>query len=351
MYHILAVDDEQFNLDLIEATFMSDENVKIFFSTSGQNALEVLAKNDAVIDVVLLDISMPGMDGIETLIKMRESYRTLPIVMVTANHEKKAESLQAEATDFITKPYNIDELRLRTLNYAKLCTYTRQVEDKKKLLEDEVQLRTQDLGDALVIAKKTEEEIASRIGRVAEYRDLETGGHIKRMSHYSEHLARLYGLDEEECELILSAAPLHDVGKVAIADKILLKPGKFEECEFEIMKTHAELGAKILEGAEQYPIIEMGRIIALEHHEKYDGSGYPFGKKGEDIHLYARIVAITDVFDALNSKRVYKQAMNLEEVLGIMGKESGRHFDPQLLKLFIDNIDEFLKIQELFPDE
>jgi len=349
MYNILAVDDEQFNLDLIEATFISENTVNLFFAQSGKEALDQMEHNQ--IDVVLLDISMPVMDGIETLKKMRTINKTIPIVMVTANHEKKKKSLQAEATDFITKPYNIDELRLRTINYAKLNQYTRQIEHQKEFLEEEIESRTKDLVDALKLAKETEEEIASRIGKVAEYRDLETGGHIKRMSHYSYHLAQLYGLSEEECELVLSAAPLHDVGKVAIRDNILLKPGKFVADEFEIMKTHSEIGAQILEGAEKFPIIETGRIIALEHHEKYDGSGYPSGKKANEINIYARIVAIADVFDALNSRRVYKNAMDLDTVLKIMTDGKGTHFDPELLDLFLNNIDSFIEIQKQFPDE
>ena len=349
MFNILAVDDEQFNLDLIEATFMLDENINLLFSSNGYEALNLLNENK--IDVVLLDISMPEVDGIETLNKMRLDYVTLPIVMVTANNEKKKESLEAGATDFISKPYNIDELRLRTINYAKLNQYTRQVENQKELLENEVRLRTKELQDALNLAQETEEEIASRIGRVAEYRDLETGGHIKRMSHYSYHLAQIYGLEEKECKLILTAAPLHDVGKVAISDDILLKPGKFTHDEFEIMKSHAELGATILDGAQKYPIVELGRVIALEHHEKYDGSGYPYGLKGDSISIAARIVSIADVFDALNSKRVYKKAMDLDSVIGIMKDGRGTHFDPYLLDLFFDNLDDFLKIQEQFPDE
>jgi len=349
MYNILAVDDEQFNLDLIEATFGLDENINLIFANSGQEAISQIKR--VQIDVVLLDISMPMMDGIETLKKMRAINKTIPIIMVTANHEKKRESLQSEASDFITKPYNIDELRLRTINYAKLNHYTRQIENQKEFLEDEVKLRTESLVNALSLAKETEEEIAFRIGKVAEYRDLETGGHIKRMSHYSYHLAKLYGMTDDECELLLSSAPLHDVGKVAISDNILLKPGKFEKYEFEIMKKHSEIGAQILEGAEKFPIIETGRIIALEHHEKYDGSGYPAGKIANEINIYARIVAIADVFDALNSKRVYKNAMTLESVLKIMREGRGTHFDPKLIDLFLNNIDDFSEIQKQFPDE
>ena len=346
MFTILAVDDEPFNLDLIEATFAFSDDVKIFFAASAKEGFAIL--KEQTIDVVLLDISMPEVDGLEALKIMRTESPLLPIIMVTANHEKKQEALELGASDFISKPYDIDELRLRTLNYAKLKQSTDIIEHQKEHLEEEVIKRTKELQESLALTEKAEKEIAFRLGRVSEYRDMETGGHIRRMAQYSFLLAKLYGLSEEECELLLNAAPLHDVGKVAIADEILLKPGRFTPEEFEVMKRHATLGAEILSAAGNFPIIEAGRIIALEHHERYDGSGYPNGKKGEDIHLYARIVAIVDVFDALNSKRVYKEAMDLDTVLKIMEEGRGTHFDPKLLDLFLANIEKFLEIQEKY---
>ena len=347
---VLAVDDEPFNLDLIEAAFALTDNVEITNAEDGFQALGLMAENDY--DVVLLDISMPRLNGIEVLEKIREDERLkqLPVLMVTANPEKKHEALSKGASDFIAKPYDIEELQLRTLNYAKIKKYQDQINLHNESLEQEVQKRTLELQNSLKLAKATEHEISIRLGRASEFRDLETGGHIKRMSYYSEHLARLYGLDDEECELVLYAAPLHDIGKVAIPDKILLKPGRFEGNEFEIMKRHAELGAKMLEDSEQFPVLHAGQIIALEHHEKYDGSGYPHGKKGEDIHLYARIVAIADVFDALSSKRVYKEPMPLEKTLAIMKNDAGTHFDAYLINLFLNNLDDFLAIQKRFPD-
>jgi len=346
MYTILAVDDEPFNLDLIEATFGLSDDAKLFFATSAKEGFSIL--KEQTIDVVLLDISMPEIDGLEALKIMRAEYPLLPIIMVTANHEKQHEALELGASDFLGKPYDIDELRLRTFNYAKLKQSTDIIEHQKEHLEEEVAKRTEELQESLALTEKAEKEIAFRLGRVSEYRDMETGGHIKRMAQYSFLLAKLYGLSEEECELLLNAAPLHDVGKVAIADEILLKPGRFTPEEFEVMKTHALLGAEMLSGAEKFPTIEAGRIIAQEHHEKYDGSGYPNGKKGDEIDLYARIVAIADVFDALNSKRVYKEAMDLDMVLKIMREERGTHFDPKLLDLFLANVEKFLEIQEKY---
>ncbi len=346
MYTILAIDDESFNLDLIEATFSFVDDAELYFASSADEGLEKLRQNN--IDVVLLDISMPNIDGIDALKMMRERYPQLPIIMVTANHDKKQEALELGASDFLGKPYDIDELRIRTLNYAKLKQTTDALENQKSILEDEVVKRTEELEVSLSRSVQTEKEIALRLGRVSEYRDMETGGHIKRMAQYSYMLAKLSGMEELECELLLDAAPLHDVGKVAISDKILLKPGKFTDEEFEIMKTHAQLGADILDGATQYSIINAGRIIALEHHEKYDGSGYPNAKQGKEIHIFARIVAIADVFDALNSKRVYKDAMSLDTVIKIMKDGRGRHFDPQLLDIFMENLNVFLEIQKRF---
>ncbi len=350
-YYILAVDDEPFNLDLIQAAFSEYTNIIITYAKSGQEALNLLEEKN--FDVILLDISMPNMSGLEVLQKIRSNpkHMLLPVLMVTANTEKEKEALTLGASDFISKPYDINVLCARTINYAQLHNLTQQVQNQNSILEDTVKERTLALQEALKISKETEFEISTRLGRAGESRDPETGGHIKRMSHYSKLLAKLYGLSDEECELILYAAPLHDIGKIAIQDDILLKPGRFEPHEYKKMQEHAKLGALMLEGAERYPVLKAGHIIALEHHEKYDGTGYPHGKKGTGIHLYARIVAIADVFDALSSKRCYKEPMPLEKVIDIMKKDTPSHFDPELMELFLDNLDQFLEIKEIFKDE
>ena len=349
-YSILAVDDEPFNLDLIEAAFYQHSEITLYRALSGTEALKLLQRQE--FDVILLDISMPHMNGIDVLkeIKSNERLATLPILMVTANTEKENETLSLGASDFITKPYDIDILCIRTLNYAKLNYFTKKIQKQNSDLESLVDERTQKLQDSLTLSKATEFEISARLGKASESRDPETGGHIRRMSYYSQLLAKLYGLDDAESELILYAAPLHDIGKIGIPDAILLKPGKFEEHEFEIMKTHAQLGADMLQTDKEYPVLQAGYTIALEHHEKYDGSGYPQGKRGEDIHLYARIVSISDVFDALSSRRCYKEPMPLQKVLEIMKNDSGKHFDPKLLELFLENLEQFLEIKEKFKD-
>jgi len=347
---ILAVDDEPFNLDLIEAAFDEYDNVSITNAINGAEALSHL--EESAFDVVLLDISMPVMNGLEVLqhIRADKRHEHLPVLIVTANPEKEHEAITLGASDFIAKPYDISILCARTINYARLNFYHKQISNQQVILEEQVKERTQKLEEALEMAKKTEYEISIRLGRASEFRDLETGGHIKRMSHYSKLLAHLYGLNDEECELILYAAPLHDIGKVGIPDSILLKPGRFEGNEFEIMKQHAALGAKMLEGADEYPVLKAGHTIALEHHEKWDGTGYPKGKKGKEINLYARIITIADVFDALSSRRCYKEPMPLDQVLNIMLEDSGTHFDPELTRLLLDNIEEFLQIKEKYKD-
>lgn len=349
---VLAVDDQEFNLDLIELAFMEYPDVEIRRAVHGKEALDILG-DETDFRVILLDLAMPVMDGFETLkqLKLKESLAQIPVIVVTANAEEKHRALRSGASDFLAKPIDVEELKLRTLNYAKIKEYQDHLGDMNRLLEEKVIERTSQLQEALVLAKKTEYEISARLGKASEYRDMETGMHIKRMSHYSAKLAELYGMDKDEIELILYASPLHDIGKVAIPDQILLKPGRFTVEEFEIMKLHATLGGNMLETDGEYPILEAGRIIALQHHEKIDGTGYPRGLKGEEIHIYARIVSIADVFDALSSERVYKKAFSIDRTVEILREGAGTHFDSRLIDLFVNHLDEFLVIKEAFPDE
>jgi len=342
---ILAVDDQEFNLDLIELAFMEYEHVQVIKAVNGQEALNVL-ENDCNFHVILLDLAMPVLNGFETLerLKAHPTWKQIPTIIVTANKEEKIRALKIGGDDFISKPYDVEELKLRTFNYAK-------IKDYQDNLDHMVQEKTAKLQEALILAKKTEYEISARLGKASEYRDLETGMHIKRMSHYSAKLAQLAGLCPDEVELVLYASPLHDIGKVGIPDQILLKPGKFTPEEFEIMKLHSVIGGKMLETDGDYPFLEAGRIIALQHHEKIDGTGYPAGLMGENIHIHARIVSIADVFDALSSERVYKKAFSVKKTLEIMQEGSGTHFDTVLLDLLINNLDQFLTIKEAFPDE
>lgn len=349
---VLAVDDQEFNLDLIELAFMENSAVEVKRAVHGQEALDILSQHDDY-HVILLDLAMPVMDGFETLKRLQSDskWSQIPVIVVTANAEEKHRALRSGASDFLAKPIDVEELKLRTLNYAKIKEYQDNLGDMNRILEEKVVERTSQLREALVLAKKTEYEISARLGKASEYRDMETGMHIKRMSHYSAKLAEFYGMEADEVELVLYASPLHDIGKVAIPDQILLKPGRFTPEEFEIMKLHATLGGKMLETDGDYPILEAGRIIALQHHEKIDGTGYPHGLVGEEIHIYARIVSIADVFDALSSERVYKKAFSIEQTLNILKEGAGSHFDARLVELFAQNLDAFIAIKEAFPDE
>jgi len=353
MRRILAADDIDYNLELIKDIFHDEIDLIVITAKNGKEVFDVLQdNNDIGIDLILLDLSMPVMDGFEVLEKLQEDpiLSLIPVIVVTANADEKITALQLGASDFISKPYDILELKLRASNYINIGQYQRYLNKTNLYLEKKVTERTLQLQKALALSKKTEYEISLRLGKASEYRDLETGMHIKRMSLYAEKLAQLAGLDKDECELIRYAAPLHDVGKVGIQDNILLKPGKLSHEEFEVMKTHTLIGGEILKDADEFPIIKLGQIIALQHHEKYDGNGYPNGLKGSEIHLYARIVAIADVFDALSSVRVYKKAFSIEESLTIMEKERGKQFDSELFDLLKNNICDFIAIKEKYKD-
>lgn len=195
----------------------------------------------------------------------------------------------------------------------------------------------------------TQKEVVFRMGAIGESRSKETGNHVKRVAEYSKAFALLYGLDEKEAEMLKQASPMHDIGKVAIPDAVLNKPGRFNEKERELMNTHARLGYEMLTGSLR-PLLNTAAILAYQHHEKWDGSGYPQGLKGEEIHIYGRITAVADVFDALGSDRCYKKAWNDEKIFNFFKEESGKHFDPQLIEIFFEHLDTFLEIRKKFKD-
>ena len=198
--------------------------------------------------------------------------------------------------------------------------------------------------------KRTRLQVVQRLGRAAEYKDNETGMHVLRMSHYSKVLALAYGLSEDQAETLLHAAPMHDIGKIGIPDHIMLKPGKLTDEEFAVMKTHPEIGAEIL-GEADSDLLRIAKSVAMTHHEKWDGNGYPKGLKGEDIPVEGRIVAVADVFDALTSKRPYKEAWTVEKTLSVMKSEAGSHFEPRLITLLEENLEEILTIKERWRED
>ncbi len=333
---ILIVDDTPENIDVLRGLLEADYKVKV--ALEGNRALKI-ANSSNPPDLILLDIMMPGLSGYDVCEQLKDNplTRRIPVIFVTAMGEVDDESkgFALGAVDYMTKPVSppIVHARVRT----HLALY-----DQALQLEDTVQQRTKELND-------TRMEIIRRLGRAAEYKDNETGMHVIRMSLYSKILARAAGLDEEQAELLLNAAPMHDVGKIGIADHILSKPGSLNDEEWAVMRKHPEFGAEII-GDNASSILRMARIVALAHHEKWDGSGYPLGLAGEDIPLAARIVAIADVFDALTTVRPYKQAWSVDEAVADLQKEAGSHFDPQLVSKFVTVLPEILKVKASYVE-
>lgn len=347
---ILAVDDDSMNLEMLE--FMLTElDCRFLKAGNGQQALDLLG-SDVHIDIVLLDLEMPVMDGYETITRIKQSFewRDIPVIVITAGSSEVTRTLALGANDFISKPYNPEELRLRVMNHVRSKKLSDLAQDMNNVLEGEVVKKTAALQKALNLSQEAEYEISLRLGRAAEFRDQETGMHTRRISELSKHLACLAGLPDEQCEMLRVASPLHDVGKIGIPDRILLKPGKLDPAEFDIIKLHTVIGGKILSDAERYPVIATGSIIALQHHEKWDGTGYPNGLKNQEIHIFARIVSIVDVFDALTSERPYKRVFTLEEASTIMNDGKGSFFDPHLLELFMDHFEQFVRLKNELLD-
>lgn len=347
---ILAADDDPLNLMMLEA-ILEELDVRLLMAENGKEAIDLMTATSCI-DVVLLDLEMPVMTGIEALTQIKGDRRLshIPVIVVTSDRQEVNRTLTLGANDFLAKPYNPDELRLRVMNHIRSKRNQDIINDLNQNLEREVAKKTADLQSALAMTLETELEICLRLGRAAEFRDLETGMHIRRISEMSKQLALLAGLKAEEAELLRFASPLHDVGKIGIPDRILLKPGKLDENEMQIMKLHTTIGGRILSEGERFPSLEAGRIVALQHHEKWDGSGYPNGLTGETIHIFARIVMLADVFDALASDRPYKKAFPLEKTIAIMEEGAGTFFDPRLFSLFMDNLATFVEIRDRLQD-
>ncbi|MGO4547348.1 HD-GYP domain-containing protein [Paenibacillus sp. 2TAB23] len=330
---ILIVDDQEYNISLLERILGRAGFVHVFSTVDPHQILQLLKDNDP--DIILLDLHMPGMDGIEALKLIREQTgqdNYLPVLMLTADVTPKArqEGLQAGVNDFLTKPYDRTEVILRINNLLKTRELHKQLQSHNALLEERVRQRTEQLQQAQL-------EILELFGRAAEYRDDMTGMHTQRVGQMSSRIAIRLGLPEWQVELIARAAPLHDIGKIGIPDHILLKPGRFEQDEFEQMKQHTLIGASILEGS-SFDVLRMAEVITRSHHEKWDGTGYPQGLKGEEIPIEARIVALADFYDALTHERPYKKAWTSLEAIAEVEAQSGHHFDPQIVEAFLHEI-------------
>lgn len=347
---ILVVDDEEQNRRLIKAMLMP-LNYEIILARNGKEALEKV--RDASPDVILLDIMMPEMDGFEVAknLKGKEETKAIPIVMITALREvdDRVKALEVGADDFLVKPVERTELKARVQSLLKVKAYHDHMRDCEKKLETEVAKKTSELRQAFSKIKEVSLETIYRLSRAVEYRDIETGNHIIRVSNYAAAIARKMRLNDGYVESICYATPMHDIGKIGIPDHILLKPGKLEPDEWEIMKQHTIIGAQILEGSKS-ELIKLAQDIALTHHEKWDGTGYPKGLKGQDIPLAGRITAIADVFDAQTFKRPYKEPFSLKKSFSILKDSRGSHFDPEVVDAFFGVQDEMVSIREKYKD-
>ncbi|PLW83947.1 two-component system response regulator [Kineobactrum sediminis] len=342
---ILVVDDESPNLRLLDKMLRSQGYSNLVLIEDPRQVVQ--RYRSARPDLVLLDINMPHLDGFEVLEQLKGLQDPLmpPIVMLTAQHGKEfmLRALSAGARDFITKPFDRNELLMRVRNLLDAHMGHRLLHDQKTWLEETVWQRTSEL-------RRTRLDVVQRLGKAAEYRDEETGAHVLRMSYSCALLAKEYGWNESQTDMILNASPMHDIGKIGIPDAILLKPGKLEPHEWEVMKTHVTIGAGMLEG-DSSSLIKMAHEIALTHHEKWDGSGYPHGLAGADIPLSGRIAALADVFDALTSERPYKKAWTVEAAMDLVRENRGKHFDPDLVDVLEANLSGVEDIRERFKDD
>ena len=360
---LLVIDDEDFVRETI-CDYLSDSGFNTIDARDGQEGIEIFQREKP--DAVLVDLNMPKVDGFGVLEHVKSESPDTPIIVVSGAGliQDAIKAVRLGAWDFVTKPIvdlNILEHALgQGLERASLIKENRRY---KEHLEAEVERRTKDLRheikvrreaqDALMAIQdeviETQKEVILTLGEVVETRSNETANHVRRVAELAYILARRYGLSEEEADLLRLASPMHDVGKIGIPDTVLNKPGRLTPEEFEIIKTHTTIGHEILKHSER-PIIKAAAIVAYEHHEWWNGEGYPRELAGEDIHVYGRIIGIVDVFDALGSERVYKKSWPIEKIREYFEKSKGKQFDPHLTDLFFENLDEILELRRTFPD-
>lgn len=354
---ILVVDDAPDNLALISDLLKSEYKVRV--ANNGQKALEI-AKSDSPPDLILLDIMMPVLDGYEVCkeLKKNEGTKNIPVIFLTARTDIKYEKygLELGAEDYITKPFSPPVVMARVKTHLNLSAASAFLRDKNQYLTSVVESRAREV---IEVQEVTILVLAS----LAETRDTDTGNHLLRTQRYVRSLAMKLKthsrfkdkLTDNNIDLLFKSAPLHDIGKVGIPDSILLKPGSLEPGEFEIMKTHAKLGRDAIEKAEKslgtnVGFLSMAKEIAHHHHEKWDGTGYPDGLSGDNISVFARLMALADVYDALSCDRIYRKGLPHEKVYQIIMEGRGTHFDPDIVNAFIELQDEFKEIAGKYAD-
>ncbi|MEK6791290.1 MAG: HD domain-containing phosphohydrolase [Deltaproteobacteria bacterium] len=354
MHRILAVDDQKIFIKAFE-TLLRKQGYDFISASNGEDGIIKAGKYTP--DLILLDLMMPGMDGREVCRRLKKDPKTwsIPIIMLTSSEERseRLAALEAGVSDFLNKPFDNEELLLRTRNLLKLKEYEDFLKEYHARLDEQVQKRTaqlvkanKELIESKLALKNGYIDTVHKLTRIAEYKDQETAAHIRRVGHLCSCLAGSMGWDNDAVETIFYASPMHDIGKVAIPSDILLKPGPLKPEEFALMKTHTTVGGSILKNSKAL-ILQMAEWIAYNHHERWDGSGYPEGRSGEDIPLEAAIMNLVDQYDALRSERPYKPSLTHEKVFRIITEGDGRtlpsHFNPRLLEVFKDTHEEFNK--------
>lgn len=341
---ILIVDDNEANIFLLE-NLLRQRGYKNVQSCSDPFQVTALHREHQFA-LILLDMQMPGLDGLGVMTKLRAEApeRYLPVLIITAQTDSnlRLQALSLGARDYVTKPLVVAELSQRIRNLLEVELAYRDRLEYAAILEAKVRERTREL-------EESQKEILHRLALAGEYRDNETGNHVQRVSHSSQALARAIGMDENAAEMIFYASPMHDVGKIGIPDDVLLRPGRLEGNDLQIMRSHVEIGGKILD-ENKAPVMKMAHAIAIAHHERWDGEGYPRGLAGSDIPIEARIVAICDVFDALTSVRPYKPAWTIDDSVNYVREQAGMHFDPELVQAFLNILPEIISIRARFSD-
>lgn len=333
---VLVVDDAPANIMVLDQVLRHEYLVRA--ATSGARALEI-AGSETPPDIILLDVMMPDLDGFEVCRRLKEQSNTrrIPVIFITAMGEVQDEEhgFELGAVDYIHKPISAPIVRARVRTHLALY-------DQNRELEQKVRERTAEL-------HQTRLQIIRRLGRAGEFRDNETGMHVIRVSHYCRLIAQAVGMNEEDVEVLYNASPMHDIGKIGIHDDVLLKAGRLTDDEFATMQTHADIGSEII-GEHRSGVLAMARTIALTHHEKWNGTGYPHGLCGEEIPLVGRITAIADVFDALTSQRPYKRSWPVDEAVAFIEREAGEHFDPLLVEKFKEVLPQILECRKKYGD-